>query len=836
MSIEEYYKEIFSDNIVPYSYQVAVAKKLLEGKNVILQVPTGAGKTWASIMPFLYARETGLDSFPKKMIYSLPLRTLANSIYDDVFDVLQKNGYDEEEIKRQTGEYSDDPYFEKDIIFSTIDQTLSNFLCFPLPLSPRQANINAGALIGSYLVFDEFHLLDSELSMATTIGTLKMLGNLCRCCIMTATLSEDFMNLMTTELGGDSWEIITLDEFKSDEEKIGSLLPKLNKKEIFIIDKPLNAKDIVEKHNSISEKGSFKTIVLCNQVESAQRIYLELKKVQTQELPNTNIICLHSRFFDEDRKKIESQLKKWLGRKSKENIILISTQVIEAGIDISCKILHTEISPINSFLQRAGRCARYEEETGKIFVYDVGISEEIDIEYLDEEGEAKKLKEKYKKYLPYPADLCLKTLEALRSTQNLDGNIPKELTNTILSLKEQEDWLKMSSLNIGEIENSWKEGNKKAYRKTIRDINSIEIVILDDLESSQNNIKNPFIYQSIGVYRFSFYKWIKELEVIAQNEDQWLMAVAKPKKESSFDFDWQDTEGYCLEKLNSLYDLKMQYPDIVFVDKRYFSYSTEIGMNRLNYGEVFSPYKPFSDKNKEVDYQYKKDTFYEHNMALLGCFEQEFFKDDKQLFTFNEFNNLFKTNLDFEKLIKLMIVFHDYGKLNKNWQLIMQMYQAQKEAIPLKNFKEVLAHSTTENEKDNELMKQVLKKMNLPQKPSHAGIGAVALWNTLYELFNDPKDEKWFRPFCHAILCHHSPTTSSYPKFDTTLYKQEMKKLLQEINFNFDLDIIIDNEERGEFEFISEKSSQWLLYFYLVRILRLCDQRATVNMSKYYNP
>ena len=836
MSIEEYYKKIFSDNIIPYNYQIAVAKKLLEGKNVILQVPTGAGKTWASIIPFLYARELGLDSFPIKMIYSLPLRTLANSIYEDVFDVLKKNGYDEEEIKRQTGEYSDDPYFEKDIIFSTIDQTLSNFLCFPLPLSPRQANINAGALIGSYLVFDEFHLLDSVLSMATTIGTLKILGNLCRCCIMTATLSEDFMSSMTTELGSDSWEIITLDEFKSDEDKIGSLLPKLNKKEVFIVDKLLNAKDIVEKHNSISEKDSFKTIVLCNQVESAQRIYLELKKEQTQELPNTNIICLHSRFFDEDRKKIERQLKKWLGRNSKENIILISTQVIEAGIDISCKILHTEISPINSFLQRAGRCARYEKETGKIFIYDVGVSEEIEIEYFAEEDEAKKLKEKYKKYLPYQADLCLKTLNELRITPTLDGNIPKELTNKILSLKEQEDWLKMSSLNIGEIEQSWKECNKKAYRKTIRDINSIEIVILDDLKSSQNDIKNPFIYQSIGVYRFSFYKWIKELEATAQNEDQWLMAVAKPKKESSFDFDWQDTEGYCLEKLNSLYDIKMQYPDIVFVDKRYFSYSTEIGMNRLNHGEVFSPYKPFLDKNKEDDYQYKKDTFYEHNMALLGCFEQEFFRNGKQLFTFHEFNNLFKTNLDFEKLIKLMIVLHDYGKLNKNWQLIMQMYQAQKEAILLKNFKEVLAHSTTENEEDKELMKQVLKKMNLPQKPSHAGIGAVALWNTLYELFNDPKDEKWFSSFCHAILCHHSPTTSSYPKFDTTLYKQEMKRLLQEINFNFDLDIIIDDEERNEFEFISKKSCQWLLYFYLVRILRLCDQRATVNMSKYYKP
>jgi len=37
----------------------------LEGKNVILQVPTGAGKTWASIMPFCMHEKQGLIHFLK---------------------------------------------------------------------------------------------------------------------------------------------------------------------------------------------------------------------------------------------------------------------------------------------------------------------------------------------------------------------------------------------------------------------------------------------------------------------------------------------------------------------------------------------------------------------------------------------------------------------------------------------------------------------------------------------------------------------------------------------------------------------------------------------------
>ena len=156
MNITGFYNNILT--YPPYEYQEKVAELLLEGKNVILSIPTGAGKTWASIIPFLYAMENNNSDFPKKMIYSLPLRTIANSIHADVSEVLNKKENFRNLASIHTGEYKNDEHFESDIVFSTIDQTLSNFLCFPLALSKRQANINAGALVGSYLVFDEFQI------------------------------------------------------------------------------------------------------------------------------------------------------------------------------------------------------------------------------------------------------------------------------------------------------------------------------------------------------------------------------------------------------------------------------------------------------------------------------------------------------------------------------------------------------------------------------------------------------------------------------------------------------------------------------------------------------
>ncbi len=67
----------------------------------------------------------------------------------------------------------------------------------------------------------------------------------------------------------------------------------------------------------------------------------------------------------------EKLIKKLFEKESTTDAILVSTQVIEVGIDITCNVMHTECPPINSLLQRVGRCARFENEEGKVLVYNV---------------------------------------------------------------------------------------------------------------------------------------------------------------------------------------------------------------------------------------------------------------------------------------------------------------------------------------------------------------------------------------------------------------------------------------------------------------------------------
>ncbi|MDD5402900.1 MAG: hypothetical protein PHU52_06590, partial [Dehalococcoidales bacterium] len=111
------------------------------------------------------------------------------------------------DVRQQTGEQQDDPKLEGDITFATIDQVLSSFLNIPYSLSLRQGNINAGAVISSYLVFDEFHLFAPDSTLPTTLEMLRMVKGVAPFLLMTATFSEALLERLAALL---SAKIVTV--------------------------------------------------------------------------------------------------------------------------------------------------------------------------------------------------------------------------------------------------------------------------------------------------------------------------------------------------------------------------------------------------------------------------------------------------------------------------------------------------------------------------------------------------------------------------------------------------------------------------------------------------
>ena len=85
MSYREFFKTL--TGFYPYPYQERVEERLRAGDSVILRVPTGAGKTWAAVAPFVYSVIAGQRE-ADRLLYALPLRSLASSLHAAVYEKL----------------------------------------------------------------------------------------------------------------------------------------------------------------------------------------------------------------------------------------------------------------------------------------------------------------------------------------------------------------------------------------------------------------------------------------------------------------------------------------------------------------------------------------------------------------------------------------------------------------------------------------------------------------------------------------------------------------------------------------------------------------------------
>lgn len=97
--------------------------------------------------------------------------------------------------------------------------------------------------------------------------------------------------------------------------------------------------------------------IVCSTVSRAQTLY---ELISSRE-PAT--VLLHSRFLTTDRVKLESTLVRQLGRKAgsarPEKLIVVSTQIIEQGLDLDFDALISDIAPTDLIVQRIGRLHRH---------------------------------------------------------------------------------------------------------------------------------------------------------------------------------------------------------------------------------------------------------------------------------------------------------------------------------------------------------------------------------------------------------------------------------------------------------------------------------------------
>ena len=338
-------------------------------KNIIVIASTGIGKTEGAL---LWAEDS-------KTFYTLPIKVSINAIYERI---KTQNYYDKEkitilhsdaisEIMKEDSDFEDAmEKYEKSKKLSypftvcTIDQL------FYFVFKSLGTEIFPATLKYSKIIIDEIQSYTPEITAFILYG-LKVINDLGgQFCIMTATLPPIIKELMERENikfetprifikkdknGNDiKRHFIKFIEFEESEEK-----------------KDFNYDEILEKAKNK------KVLIICNTVRRSQDVYKQLKE---QNKGNVKINLLHSRFIFKERKEKEDKIQEFASTNEKDRNndagIWISTQIVEASLDIDFDVLYTDMCSADSLLQRMGRCYRnriYEKDEPNIFIYNTEV-------------------------------------------------------------------------------------------------------------------------------------------------------------------------------------------------------------------------------------------------------------------------------------------------------------------------------------------------------------------------------------------------------------------------------------------------------------------------------
>lgn len=357
MNYDDFFRQATGHGDGPYDHQRRLAE---ESWRNLVDVPTGLGKTAAVVLAWIYKRLIKRDhETPRRLAYCLPMRVLVEQTRDNIQQWLKNLGLEHEVgvFVLMGGEQADDwdIYPEQNaVLIGTQDMLISRALNRGYGMSRYRWPMQFGLLNNDCLwVFDEVQLMGSGLATTAQLAAFRdklgdSLDGQCRVrsLWMSATLDRSWLKTVdcdTTKLSAP----VTLSARDKQRSRTFTATKPLSKVSSLMGDHEGLAGEIINAH----QRGS-RTLVIANTVQGAKDIYQELDKSKEGK---ARLILIHSRFRPDERREKVSQL---LEDVSSDGTIIVSTQVVEAGVDVSARTLFTELAPWASLVQRFGRCNR----------------------------------------------------------------------------------------------------------------------------------------------------------------------------------------------------------------------------------------------------------------------------------------------------------------------------------------------------------------------------------------------------------------------------------------------------------------------------------------------
>jgi CRISPR-associated endonuclease/helicase Cas3 len=366
----------------PYKWQIRLAT---EGLPALLPVPTGLGKTEGVTLAWAWRLATGADE-PRHLVYCLPMRTLVRQTVERLtryFAVLAREHFLSASVYQLMGGAIDDEWARWPdkpwLLVGTQDQLLSRALNRGYAMSRFEWPVHFGLLNQDCRwIIDEVQLMGPgawttaqlDWMRAKRFRTLRTVPTTW----MSATVGAGFM--ATTDRKRDRLHIVSPFDPQLDEDRrVGWWRDA--KRPVYLFDSSQStsltlaeeiARDVDKKHHL----GTL-SFVICNTVTMARDVFNALSASAPK-------ILLTSQFRRRDREQHEQRLLAFeISRREHAGkpipgdpgLICVSTQVVEAGVDISAHHLWSELAPWPSLIQRLGRLNRDgRDQSARAWVWD----------------------------------------------------------------------------------------------------------------------------------------------------------------------------------------------------------------------------------------------------------------------------------------------------------------------------------------------------------------------------------------------------------------------------------------------------------------------------------
>ena len=397
----------------PFNYQRRLAESNGDrlAESLLINVPTGLGKTAAVVLAWLWNRLVIADPSersrsPRRLVYCLPMRTLVEQTQREIEKWLQglhtqadkiglgtsskehlqwlvahspvvlMGGEDIEPTKRVWDNHPEEPC----IIVGTQDMLLSRALNRGFGAGRARWPKDFALLNNDCLwVFDEVQLMGSGFATSLQLQAWREELRLRK-------RADSFREPKPDTLAGPShswWMSATLDRNWLDHgvdyrNQVGALWAKCKTEterlwtddlrtdfrvEVLLTQnkKSLQQVSVTGKFLKLKKDGDAEYLsgfanAVRAQMAGDQLVLVIVNTVGraislAEKLKDKQPLLLHSRFRARERKQQVERLRGHTG-------LVIATQVVEAGVDLSAKVLFTEACPWPSFIQRVGRCAR----------------------------------------------------------------------------------------------------------------------------------------------------------------------------------------------------------------------------------------------------------------------------------------------------------------------------------------------------------------------------------------------------------------------------------------------------------------------------------------------